>query len=135
MKSDKDICEMVYMLQYDKFVYTENFHDGGELERKLDKTLQYFSYLCYLKDKHIISSEEFSFFELEISQALRDEDLINYLYNLFHFVCKVQGYNHTKSDLKKSIYGYLLYYAQNKRLIDNSFFDTNEVNYPHYLNF
>ena len=78
---DKDIAETIYMLQYGEFKYSENFHNSDK-ERKLDKTLQYFSYLCYLKDKRIISSEEFSFFEIQISQALRDKKLIYYLYNL-----------------------------------------------------
>lgn len=84
MMSDKDIAETIYMLQYGNFKYSEDFHNS-EQERKLDKTLQYYSYLCYLKDKSIISSEEFSFFEIEISQALRNKMLIDYLYNLYSF--------------------------------------------------
>lgn len=138
MKS-KEISKVVYMLQYGKFVYKSDFHGSGELERKVDKTLQYFSYLCYLREKNIISVDEFSFFELEISQSLREPRLIDYLFNLYHFVCHVEGYDPYNDGIEKSIYSSLLRYAKKKGLIEDSFFDKNAYNktslYHNYLNF
>ena len=45
LKSD-DISQVVYMLQYGKFFYNKEFH-GSKEEIKVDRTLQYLSYLCY----------------------------------------------------------------------------------------
>lgn len=138
MKSS-EISEIVYMFQYGQFDYNKDFHKSGEMERKVDKTLQYFSYLCYLRENNIISKDEFSFFELEISQSLRDPCLIDYLFNLYHFVCHVEGYDPYIDGIDKSVYSSLLRYAKSKRLIIESFFDKdvykeNEY-YHHYLNF
>lgn len=137
MKS-KEISEIVYMFQYGNFEYNDSFHKSGELERKVDKALQYFSYLCYLRKKRIISIDEFSFFELEISQALRDKSLIDYLYNLFHFACKIENYKSEYGGFKKNVYSNLLQYAKEKKLIDDTFFDKKAYQsglYPRYLNF
>lgn len=48
LRNDIDISDSIYMLDYSKKWYNENFHNSGEKERKLDKTLSYFSYICYL---------------------------------------------------------------------------------------
>jgi hypothetical protein len=133
------ISEIVYMFQYGQFDYKKEFHKSGEMERKVDKTLQYFSYLCYLREKNIISKGEFSFFELEISQSLRDPKLIDYLFNLYHFVCCVEGYNPNKDGIEKSVYSSLLKYAKRRGLIVESFFEKNAFLendcYHHYLNY
>ena len=47
IRTDNDIKEMVYTLDYGLLWYTSAFHNSGELERKMDKTLSYFSYICY----------------------------------------------------------------------------------------
>ena len=138
MKTDADISEMIYIFQYHKFIYDRHFHEDGELERKVDKSLQFFSYLCYLKETRIITDQEFSFFEIEISQALRNKDLIDYLYNLYHFICNVEGYNPVSKGTNMSVYGSLIKFGKKKHLIDDSFFDKNiykEGIYHHYLNF
>lgn len=138
MKSS-EISEIVYMFQYGMFDYKKEFHKSGEMERKVDKTLQYFSYLCYLREKKIISKDEFSFFELEISQSLRDPKLIDYLFNLYHFGCRVEQYNPNRDGIEKSVYSSLLRYAKSKGLIGDSFFDKNACLksgcYHHYLNY
>ena len=48
IRSDDDIRETLYKLEYDENWYIQNFHDSGKLELQLDKTLSYFSYICYL---------------------------------------------------------------------------------------
>lgn len=53
---------MVYALEYDMPWYNDNFHDSGELERKMDKTFSHFSYICYLYKTKLLSDAEFEFF-------------------------------------------------------------------------
>ena len=60
IRADNDIREIVYLFDYnDKRWYTNLFHGCGEFEIKVDKTLSYFSYICYLKKKRLITSDEF----------------------------------------------------------------------------
>lgn len=93
MKGDKGINKIIYQFQYGEFNYSEEFHGNGKYENDTDRTLLLFSYTCYLREKKIITNKEFSFFEISITQALRNDGLIDYLYNLYHFVCKAEGYN------------------------------------------
>lgn len=41
ISSDQDIQETLYKFQYNLFQYTRDFH-GSDLEKKVDKTLQFF---------------------------------------------------------------------------------------------
>lgn len=139
IKTDDAISEMIYKFQYSEFKYDSNFH-GGEEERKIDRTLLFFNYICYLREKHIISKAEFSFFEIEISQALRSQDLIDYLYNLYHFNYRVEGYKSKSAGLENSVYSHLLKYANSKGLLPDAFFDATACRISgshlhHYLNF
>ena len=46
IRTDEDIREIVYLIDYNNVTwYTPKFHDGGDFERKIDKTLSYFSYI------------------------------------------------------------------------------------------
>ena len=52
IRTDEDIKEIVYLMDYnDEIWYTAKFHGSVEFERKVDKTLSYFAYICYLKKK------------------------------------------------------------------------------------
>lgn len=62
IRTDAYIKDVIYMFDYGKEWYSEQFHKSGELELKVDKTLSYFSYICYLKKQRIISKKEFDFF-------------------------------------------------------------------------
>ena len=63
LKKEILICLVVKKIIYKKW-YSESFHQSGELELKVDKTLSYFSYICYLKRQKIITDKEFDFFKL-----------------------------------------------------------------------
>ena len=130
IRSDSDIKDTVYLLDYGKTWYTEQFHQSGELELKVDKTLSYFSYICYLKRKHLITDSEFSFFEYEIKRILLNFDLKNYFYNLYHF---------SKKYKVPLTFNYLFEYGRNNRFFEKEFFDPEayktSIYYRKFLNF
>lgn len=133
LKSDKEIRDMIYDFQYGDFHYTEEFH-GSDLEKKVDKTLQYFSYICYLKEKKIITNDEFMFFEIDISQALRCKDLIEYLYNLYHFECEIGDCNTQEEGINNYSFNSLLRYGKQIGIIREDFFIKDD-RHKHYLNY
>lgn len=138
-KGDIDIRKVMYMFQYNEFIYDERFHCGDDNERQVDKALFYLSYACYLKDHRVISNNEYPFFEIEVQQALRNNGIIDYLYNLYHFECKATGLDpmERKSERRFTFY-YLLKYARENRMIDESFYDPHSAGlgyYSRYLNF
>ena len=53
IRTDSDIKDVIYMFDYGEEWYSAKFHGSGELELKVDKTLSYFSYICYLKKQKI----------------------------------------------------------------------------------
>lgn len=139
MKDDDGINKVIYLFHYGEFKYSREFHGSGEYENDTDRTLLLFSYICYLKEKRIITNKEFSFFEISITQALHNEALIDYLYNLYHFVCHAEGYDPLKEGKGKALYCYLIKFANKSKYLPNDFYDNNAYKtnalYHHYLNF
>lgn len=129
-RTDSDIQETVYLLDYGEKWYSENFHGSGELERKVDKTLAYFSYICYLKKHRLITKNDFAFFRYEIERILMNSDVQDYFYNLYHFSRKFK--------LPLSFY-YLFNYGKDNKQYDSDFFCCDSYKttekYHHYLNF
>ena len=82
IRTDNDIKDIIYIFDYDKEWYSLQFHKSGELELKVDKTLSYFSYICYLKRQKIISNKEFDFFKYEVERILINQQVQDYFYNL-----------------------------------------------------
>lgn len=126
IRTDDDIREIVYIFDYDQNWYNDSFHKSGEFERKVDKTLSYFSYICYLFENDIIEKSEFAFFEYEINRILRNFSTIEYFYNIYHFSEKC----HAPMTFK-----YLFKYGEKIGIYDNEFFNNNSQNYNHYINF
>lgn len=126
LRSDPDIREIIYKIDYNEKWYTEEFHNGGELERKVDKTLSYFSYICYLHKIHLISNKGFNFFKYEVDRCLMNKQVQDYLFNLYHFSSK---FNSPFS------FAHLFKYGEDNIFFDTSFYDKLSKNYPHYLNF
>lgn len=126
LRTDKAISKAIYLFDYDDIWYTEEFHGNTDLELAIDKTLSYFSYICYLKKQKIISENEFLFFKYEIERILTNSQTKNYLYNLYHFSkeCKVP-----------MTFKYLFDYGESQGMFATSFYDDKSELYPHYLNF
>ena len=139
MRGDTDIRDVLYVFQYNSFVYNQDFHENTELERKVDKALLYLSYICYLSNRRIITNKEFSFFEIEISQTLRNIGVIDYLFNLYHFECRVESLDpFARNSRKHFTFYYLLEYGRSHGLVEDEFFDPNNAGtglYHKCLNF
>lgn len=118
------------MFDYGEEWYSMQFHGSGELELKVDKTLSYFSYICYLKRQKIISNKEFDFFKYEVERILMNQQVQDYFYNLFHFSNKF-GTPFT--------FKYLFEYGKKRKMFENNFYDKNayhkDARYHHNLNF
>ena len=129
IRTDKDISPCVYDIEYDEEWYDEDFHGSGELERKFDKTLSYFSYICYLKKQEILTNDEFKFFQYEIDRIVTNSQVIDYFYNLYHFARQYED---------PITFQYLFEYAETKCCFDEAFYDkeSHQKNdkYHQYIN-
>ena len=124
------IRDVLYLIDYNINWYTNGFHSSGvnqknnaddvdndkktSIEAKVDYTLTYFSYICYLYKKQIIIDEDFVFFKYDLQRMCTNYQVKNYLYNIYHFADKI-GTSCT--------FYYLIDYAYKNGLIDSDFFD------------
>lgn len=131
IRSDEDIKNIIYLFEYGDKWYSGEFHGNGKLECQVDKTLSYFSYICYLRKQHIITKKEFMFFKYELEHLLMNTQVLDYLYNIYHFS---NGINEPLT------FYYLFQYGKNSHMFDDDFYDsqawrkTNTI-YHQYLNF
>lgn len=114
IRSDKYIRDIVYMLDYDKQWYSQQFHGCGKQELMVDKTLSYFSYICYLERYKIITDKEFDFFKYEIKSILKNQEIHDYFYNLYHYSNKLRA---------PFTFKYLFEYGEKLGLFDADFYD------------
>lgn len=128
IRTDNDIKEMVYTLDYGLLWYTSAFHNSGELERKMDKTLSYFSYICYLYSSRLISKKEYAIFKYEIERILTNDQVNKYFYNLYHFAKKFET---------PMTFSFLFEYGEKHNKFEKDFYDKNSPKYKKYkyLNF
>lgn len=131
IRTDSDISKIIYLFEYDYHWYDTSFHGSGELERQVDKTLSYFSYICYLKEQKIIAEKEFKFFKYEIEHILMNYQVLDYLYNIYHYSNKIS---------QPLTFFYLFEYGKQTGKLDKNFMDPNYWKhsaglYHRYLNF
>ncbi|MFI3168444.1 MAG: hypothetical protein R3Y06_00670 [Faecalibacterium sp.] len=125
-QSDQEIKKITYLIDYSERWYSADFHCGGDLEKEVDATLSYFSYICYLNEKKIISKDEFRFLEYKVARILQSSDVQNYFYNIYHFAKKFG---------KEMSFYYLFVYGEKNNFFDKEFYNVNSKVYPHCLNF
>ena len=124
IKTNKDISN--YLFDYGQKWYGPSFHNSGELERKIDITLDYYSYICYLYNQRIIKQADFNCFKYDVERIITNHQFIDYCYNLYHFSKKI----------KQPISFYELFqYAKKRDCFDDEFWNSRSTKYPHYLNF
>ncbi|MGN1196044.1 MAG: hypothetical protein ACI4TA_00400 [Acetatifactor sp.] len=130
IRTDKDIRDTVYILDYGDKWYCREFHKSGKKELRMDKTLSYFSYICYLKKQKIIYDKEFDFFRYEIKRILVNDQIQDYFYNLYHFANK---------NGEPITFKHLFDYGEELKVFDNDFYDKNSYKrnnkYNCYLEF
>lgn len=123
IRSNSEI--VFYLFDYGSDWYNEKFH-GSKLEGSIDYTLSYFSYICYLKKKKVITKSEFNYFKYELERILTNKQFQNYIYNVYHFSNKIN---------QPIPFVNLFQYAKDKGYFDHDFWDKNSKKYPHLLNF
>ena len=130
LRDDKEIAEMVYMFDYEQRWYNGSFHNSkNDLERKVDKTLSFFSYICYLHKNKLIEDEDFEFFSYMIQRIADNYSVQSYLFNLYHF---------SESRNTKMSCCYLFDYCFKNELFGEhnlQMKDKESKYYPCYLNF
>ena len=114
-----------YLFEYNEKWYNKDFH-SSEIEKKVDFTLEFFSYICYLKNNKIITESDFDCFKYDIVRIIQNKQFCNYCYNLYHFS--------SKFNLPMS-FNNLFIYAKKNHYFNNDFWDPKSDKYPHYLNF
>ena len=87
IRTDEYIHAVLQIIDYDESWYTDAFHNGknNDLERQVDRTFSYFSYICYMRKKKLLSTSEFSFFEYDLMRILRNSDSSEYLHFIYSF--------------------------------------------------
>jgi len=122
MRTDEYIRETIYLFLSDKRWYNNSFHCDSKLEPMVDRTLTFYSYVCYLTKNRVLSESEFSFFEFYIVNALKKPQVQDYLYNLYHF-------SSTGNAIK--VFNDLFEYGKEKKLFDYDFFDEESHENPY----
>ncbi len=126
LRFDKEMVETLYKFDYDDSWYDAEFHnkEGSELERKIDQTLSYLSYICYLKDAKILQKNDFLALEYVVTRACQSKNVQAYLWNLYHFSKKVQT---------KCAFHDVIEYGLKNKLFSEKFKEDKVDLYPKYL--
>jgi hypothetical protein len=91
IRKDKGIIQILRFLDLSDSWYSKDFHTSSEKEpsefgQQMDKTLSYFTYICYLRKKRIITDREFNFFNWHLKLILQNQGIQDYFYHLYHYV-------------------------------------------------
>lgn len=109
VRTDDDIKEVMHIIDYnDKVWYNDDFHNS-DFEYKIDKTLAFFSYVCYLYEFKIISEKEMLPLHYDITRILKNGQVKKYLHFLNHF---------SNSNNSNIAFIYLLNYGKKRKLLD-----------------
>lgn len=126
VRGNKSISTIMDMIDWNEdFTYDGKFHvhkgtkrtvlkdlSDDDLFKMIDHTLSTFSYVCYLKKAHTITSQDMRFFEYEIRRLVDNPHIANYLYSLYHW---------SKSLEVETSFSYVIKYCLNKKYLDRSF--------------
>jgi hypothetical protein len=133
LRGDKDISDFIYGVDYDVHWYDERVHLSfyrneftKEFEKKADKSLSYFSYICYLFLEKEITAKEFEVFDFELVRLAQNFEVQSYLHNLYCYAY-----------LKKIPlpFKYLFIYFKNNELLPDEVFKMNTKKYSKYLEY
>jgi len=114
------------VFEYGKEWYGLDFHDGSDIEERVDYTLSVFSYICYLRKQDLLNNAEFNCFKYELARILTNPHFQQYFYNLYHF---------SRSQNQPMTFLYLFEYAKENGYLDSEFYNPKSTKYFHVLNF
>ena len=93
MFSDQDIRKAYQMIEYNKFVYGEEFHNSIE-EHLIDRLLSFTDLVCYLHNQKMLTDYEMDFFKYEYLRVYENINIQKYLSFLENL------YDINKTDIK-----------------------------------
>lgn len=128
LRFDKEMAFTMNLIDYHDMWYDEDFHNSNkELEYKVDKTLSYLSYVCYLIKEKQLNKNDSVILEYEISRTCTSLSVQSYLWNLYHF----SAVNNAKCSFQ-----YLIEFGiQNKFINGVEFMNSKSKKYIKILNF
>lgn len=138
VRDDEDIAAIMDIIDWnDGIVYNGKFRARPSAQRKLfaevdddklfqmiDKTLSHFSYICYLRKRHVLQKKDMYVFEYELRRLADNVHIQNYLYSLYHWSSQL-GVNCS--------FGYLIEYALKMGYLTKDFLHLSSGNYKCYL--
>lgn len=117
-----DVNDFIYMIEYGELWYQAGFA-GSKKERVVDKALSYFSYICYMYTKKIITDEEFSLEAYSIVRTLNDHQVQNYLFNIYELSKKQKIKEDKGGKLKTYDFCALIDFGIEKEILPKDFKD------------
>jgi len=132
IRSDKDIAKTIYMIEYDKEWYNNEFHGKSDKEIEIDSLFSFFTYICYLHDTKNIQDDEFRIFEYEIKRVCSNKQAQTYLWNLYHWSKQHLKESFSFQNLLKYLLNEVLN-AEGKKRFESS--DSKVSGYTKRLNF
>jgi len=128
LRNNSDFVKIMKKIDYGEEWYDDNFH-GSDLESCVDSLLTYLSYICYLKDRSILTSKEFELLSYEIGRVCVSFSVREYLWNIYHFS--------EKNKTTCSFYYLIKYMLENVMTEEQKaqFLNNESVRYTKRLNF
>ena len=124
---NKDMAKTMYIIDYDHYWYTEDFHNSSSnFEFQVDKLLSYMDYICYLFYMKNISDKEFNILKYELNRICISPSVQAYLWNLYHFSKKMKT---------NCSFMYIIDYGIKHKIMKNDFKNNYYDLYNKYLNF
>ena len=123
--SDSHIKNVIYKMDYGETWYTSCFH-GSLFEKDVDSLFRYLSYICYLRQKKLISKKDMKLFEYVLNRTCLSSQSIEYLWNIYHF----SQSNHLECSFMP-----LIEYGTLKGNITPDFYNKDSVFHHKFLNF
>ena len=78
----------IYDIDYGEQWYDSEFH-ASDKEKVVDRTLTFFSYMCFLRANGLFGKSGFEYFDYDLRRVLGNSQVIDYLYNVHHFSSKL----------------------------------------------
>lgn len=123
LRSEPEIRDTMQKIDYGIIWYDEKFH-YSDIEKMVDRTLSFVSYICYLYENGIISEKEYCVLKYVVERTISNNQVQDYLYNLYHFTSRLSI---------NSAFIYLFKYGEKNNKFDEDFY--NNTSYEHSLKY
>ena len=123
--NDHNLIMTMTKMDYNGSWYGRDFH-GSHFESDVDILFKYLSFICYLKERRLISQKDMKLFEYIIIRTCLSFQSIEYLWNLYHF---------SKKCTIECPFMPIIRYGENREMITSDFYNSKSKLFNKYLNF